>query len=177
MSRRPIWILVGLSLLMSACSVQDALPLPDCRLGGSGWIVAQSVPGADLVPCLNELPRGWEAASVTVNEKGTEIRFDSDRAGTSAAHLYYRKACDLGPAVSIPSDQEEADAFENVRQIVPSFHGSRYYVFPGGCVWWDFEFDGGVSATRSVELGDSLELVGRDILNGRIRRTFVDAEL
>ena len=115
--------------------------------------------------------------AVTVNEKGTEIRFDSDRAGTSAAHLYYRKACDLGPAVSIPSDQEEADAFENVRQIVPSFHGSRYYVFPGGCVWWDFEFDGGVSATRSVELGDSLELVGRDILNGRIRRTFVDAEL
>lgn len=165
------------SLLTAACSVEEALPVPDCQRGESAFIVAQSVPTADLVPCLNPLPVGWEIDAVNIDQDGTAIRLDSDRAGLRAAGLHYVETCDLGEAVSVPSDQEGAETFEYIEQIEPGFRAERYYVFGGGCVWWDFEFESGASATLSIELQDRLVLTSRDDLNDNIRENFIDEEL
>lgn len=175
--RVPFVLVVALALVGLSCSVDRALPPPSCLSGDSGLIVAQSVPGAELVPCLGELPAGWSVDAVDITESGTHIRFDSDRAGESAARLHYENSCDPGPAVAIPVGPEGTDAFESIERLQPGFKGSRYFTFRGGCVWWEFDFDDGVSAALSVDLGTSLELVTRVAVNEGIRESFIDEEL
>ncbi len=163
--------------LLGACSVSSSLPAPACEGGESILIVAQSVPSAELLPCLTELPRGWTVQTVDVTQQGTTLRLDSDRAGTVAAVLRFVEACDTSDAVSLPSDLEGAELFEYIDQITPSFRAQRYYEFPGGCVWWDFDFNADNSAALSIDLGNSLALVSRDALNESIRNSFIDEEL
>ena len=43
--------------------------------------------------------------------------------------------------------------------------------------WWDFDFDDGVSAALSIEVGNALMLLTRDTINAGIRETFIDEEL
>lgn len=170
-------VVVGIGLIAAACSLEQALPVPDCIDGGSGLIVAQSVPTAELVPCLGPLPDGWTVHGVTVDQDGSEVRLDSDRAGGNAARLHYRPTCDIGEAVSVPSDQEGAEAYEYIGRITSGFQADRIYLFEGGCVRWEFDFDSDASATLSIELQDRLELLSRASLNENIRETFIDEEL
>lgn len=165
------------SLVAGGCSVQETLPAPDCFEGGSGLIVAQSVPTADLVPCLNGLPDGWALDSVTVNQDGTVVRLDSDRAGDEAALLRFVEVCDLGEAIPVPGGLEGAERFELIERVERGFRASRFYVFPGGCAWWEFDFAPGVTSALSVELGDRLQLISRVSLNEGIRESFIDEEL
>lgn len=176
-SRRWTILLGVVSLIAAGCSVEQLLPPPDCVQGDSSLIVAQSVPGAELVPCLDGVPDGWNVASVIINENGTDILFDSDRAGEDAAHLRYKRSCDLGDAVLVPNDQAGAQTFEYIERLEPGFRGSRYFTFDGGCVWWEFDFDNDASATLSVELRNTLVFFTRDQVNQNIRDSFIDEEL
>ena len=45
------------------------------------WLMAQSVPSASLVPCVQLLPVGWTVAEVAVNNGRSVITLDHDRAG------------------------------------------------------------------------------------------------
>lgn len=173
-AQRGLIIAVG---LVSACSLERALPPPECVGGGSGLIVAQSVPTAEQVPCLAPLPDGWSVESVNVDENGTTIRLDSDRAGDGAARLLYRADCPIDDAVSVPSDQAGAEVFEYIERVGSGFRADRVYVFDGGCVQWEFDFDADASATLAIELRDALTLVPRSVLNEGIRETFIDEEL
>jgi hypothetical protein len=164
-------------LIGVACSTEQAMPLPDCFEGGSGLIVAQSVPSADYVPCTEGLPTGWSKASVEIDQDGTVITFDSDRAGTSAARLHFAEICDVGDAVLVPSDKEETVRFDRPERLEPGFREQRYYVFLGGCVWWEFDFDDGVAASLSIELADRVDLISRVDINEGIRQSFIDEEL
>ncbi len=162
---------------ISSCSVDQTLDMPMCDRGGEILIVAQSVPGAELIPCLEPLPAGWEVDVVRIGEDGTLVRLDSDRAGGDAAILNYTATCDVDGAVSVPSEQKGADAFERIRSLSPGFVGDRYFTFDGGCVWWQFEFDEGATAALSVELGNSLQLVTRVEFNEIMRDNFIDEDL
>lgn len=160
-----------------ACSVEQTLPPPDCEEGGTGLIVAQSVPSASQIPCLLPVPTGWSVARVKVNENHSEVVFDSDRAGSSAAVMRLDDGCDVRHTASAPSELPAADRYDYVEQLQPSFRGERYYVFPGGCVWWQFTFDSGVSATEAVVIGEVLALVSREDLRQNVRDSFIDEEI
>lgn len=135
------------------------------------------MPTGDLVPCFESLPAGWEADTVRINQSGSVIHFDSDRAGDGAAEFRYQETCDLGETVSVPSDQKLADRHEYIKRVAPGFQAERYYTFDGGCVSWVFDFDRAVTASLSVELGNSLSLVTRQALNESMRDNFMDEEL
>ncbi|MGI9594615.1 MAG: hypothetical protein ACR2QK_00565 [Acidimicrobiales bacterium] len=170
--------LVGLlGLLAVACSVEETMPISDCRSGGSAFIVAQSVSTAELIPCFDPLPDGWEVDTVQINQDGTVMKLDSDRAGLGSAQLHFTEICDPGEAVPVPSEQEGAEAFEFVEQLTPGFRAERYYLFPGGCVRWEFDFATGVSATHSVELQERLTLFTRQFLNASMAENFIAEEL
>ena len=62
-------------------------------------------------------------------------------------------------------------------ELEPGFREQRYYVFDGGCVWWEFDFDDGVSATLAVELGDRLELISREQLSQNVSEDFMEVDL
>lgn len=181
MSRRralpPLLSLLVLTVLVASCSVEQTLPPPHCEQAGSGLIVAQSVPDAELVPCVGPLPAGWEIDGVRIDDGGTRLRFDSDRAGDDAAVLHFTRTCDRGDAVTVPSDRAGAERFESIGRLVPGFRADRYYAFEGGCVRWRFDFDDGAPAGLSVELGSALVLLSRDDVNEILRETFIDEEL
>ena len=159
------------------CSVEQTLPAPYCDRSGSGVIVAQSVPTANQVPCLTDLPEGWSVATVRVNEHRSVITMDSDRAGDGAAVLRFDHLCDVSGAVPVPSELPLAERYDAIEQVRPSFRAERFYVFEGGCVYWTFAFDEGVSATDSVAIGDALALVSRVELQRSISDSFLDEEI
>lgn len=163
-------------LVATACSAEQVMDAPGCD-GGSTLVVAQSVPTAGLVPCFEPLPNGWSFTTVTVNQDGTTVHLDSDRAGDDAATLRYSDSCELGAAVRVPSDFEGAERFDEIEQLQPSFRARVHYRFEGGCITWTFDFDSDASATESIALEDSLAVVGRDELNDMLRVSFIDEEL
>lgn len=163
--------------LVTACSVADTLPPPYCDREGSGLIVAQSVPTASQIPCFLDLPTGWSYASVQVNERHTVITLNSDRVGEGAAVLRLEPECDTTGAVASPSDEPAAERYDEIERLRPGFRAKQYYVFPGGCVSWTFDFDSGTSATEAVAVDDALALLPRVELNRSVRESFIDEEI
>jgi hypothetical protein len=47
-------------------------------------LIAQSVPSAALVPCVQLAPAGWTLADVRVRKGLSQLTFDTDRAGKAA---------------------------------------------------------------------------------------------
>ena len=172
-------MVVAAAILATGCALDEALPMSNCDTGGSGLIAAQSVPTAEYVPCLTQLPTGWERQTVRVDQDGMMITLDSDRAGESAARLLYRDSCDVADAVPMPSflSFQGTRRYDRVERLEPGFREQRYYVFDGGCVWWEFDFDDGVSATLAVELGDRLELISREQLSQNVSEDFMEVDL
>ncbi len=174
---RAAWAIAVVPIVVAACAVEEALPPPSCADGGSALLVAQSVPTASQIPCLDRLPDGWDVTSVSVDQSGTVVRFDSDRAGGGAATLRVEAACDVSGAVSAPSELSGAARYDRIDRLEPGFRARRYYVFPGGCVSWTFDFDDDASATESVAIGEALSLVSRRALNDSIRESFIDEDI
>lgn len=172
-----VGLFVVLGLPVTACSIEDAQSAPDCIEGDTTVLAAQSVPTAQLVPCFDTLPDGWEVDIVRIDQDGTEVRFDSDRAGDAAAVFHYTAACDVGEAVSTLSELAGTDRFDLIEQIAPSFRARRYYVFEGGCIWWEFDFDEDATAALSIELGERLSTITRQQLNEIFRENFIDEPL
>jgi hypothetical protein len=175
--RRLLGLVAVIVTVAAACSVEDTLSIPNCTDGGSGLIAAQSVPTAELVPCFVAPPAGWEVDAVKIDQSGTAIEFESDRAGSGAASFHYGPACDVDEAVSVPTDQVGTLRYEHVDRVEPGYKAQRYYVFEGGCVWWEFDFDDDVSAALSLELANSLRFITRQALNDSVRESFIDEEL
>ena len=175
-SMRTAGVAVAIMTTAASCAVDQALPPPKCEGGSAALIVAQSVPTAMQIPCLDRLPDGWSVASVSVNQERSGVRLASDRAGDNAATLHLVAECDTSAAVSAPSDLSEAERYDQIDRLEP-FRASRFYIFAGGCVSWTFDFDRDTSATESVAIGDALQLRSRQVLNDSIRETFIDEEI
>jgi hypothetical protein len=162
---------------VAGCGGGEEFPAPECGGGSTVLVEAQSVPTAGLLPCLDRLPDGWTIAHVRVDQGGTTVRLDSDRAGGGAAELRFRPSCDVTGAVRVSSDLPPAVRFDRIDQLVPRFRGARYYVSDGACTSWLFDFDDGVTATEAVAISDALQLVRRDVVETNVREHFVDEEL
>jgi tRNA A-37 threonylcarbamoyl transferase component Bud32 len=98
------------------------------------WLMAQSVPSASLVPCVQFLPAGWSVAEVAVNNGRSVITLDHDRAGKRALVVRLTAACDLAGATEVTSEQSGARRYLRVDRTTPGFSATRAYVFPGGCI-------------------------------------------
>jgi hypothetical protein len=170
-------LLIPLSAAATGCSIEEVLPAPNCVGDSTVILAAQSVPTAEFVPCFEPLPAGWDVVTTTIDQDGTVVRFDSDRAGSSAAVFRYADACDLTNAVRAPSEFAFVDRYELVERVSPALRSQRFYVFDGGCAWWEFDFDADAPSVLSIELGDQLELLSRLELNQSIHETFIDEDV
>ncbi len=178
--RRSIAISLCLMAALAACSVRETIGHPGCpgaSDASSGLVAAQSMPTATLLPCFNDLPAGWEVRTVDITHDGTTVVIDSDRAGFSAASLRFLGECDVGDAITTPSDDDRTEGFELIRQESPHFQADRFYLFEGGCIWWQFDSDVGVPSAMSVELGNSLRFLDRNEFNDSFRESFIDEDL
>ena len=70
---------------------------------------------------------------------------DSDRNDMDALRAIEVRltgSCDTSGASRVPSDREGMRRFERVTQVSPTYIGSRYYVFEGGCITVLFTLSG-----------------------------------
>ena len=107
----------------------------DCTHLEPLWLMAQSVPSASLVPCVQFLPVGWSLGNVTVNDGRSVITLNHDRAGNAALVVRLATACDPGGAVQGPSPNADVRHSQQIRSRASGeFSATWYDQFPGGCV-------------------------------------------
>jgi hypothetical protein len=123
--------------------------------------MAQSVPSASLVPCLQLVPVDWKVAEVAVNNGRSVITLDHDRGGRAAlvVRLTDAAACDLAGATEVTSEQRGASRYV---RFDPNGTATRLYVFPGGCVTQRFRAAAPSAARMSDTAASDFGFVTRE---------------
>jgi hypothetical protein len=99
------------------------------------WLMAQSVPSASLVPCVQLLPVGWNVAQVAVNNGRSLITLNHDRAGDRALVVRLTASCAPSGAVEGPSPVAGVRHLQRTEaRTGGEFTATWYDQFPGGCV-------------------------------------------
>jgi hypothetical protein len=136
--------------LLSGCIQVASLgsDLVACSEGDDGTpangvvLMAQSVPTATWVPCLEGMPVGWHFAGLDARSDSAAFWLDSDRHGTHALEVRLAESCDTTLASEIPSDRPDMVRMERVLQVTPLFVSRRFYLFEGGCITVLFKISG-----------------------------------
>jgi membrane-associated phospholipid phosphatase/tRNA A-37 threonylcarbamoyl transferase component Bud32 len=144
---------------------------PHCGTDNLMVLIAQSVPSATSVPCIATLPAGWELGDVHVKRHWASFSLDSDRGGDGAvrATLMPREDCDLSAATPVPSDEQGMRRYEEPERLPPNLRATRYYVFSGGCVTYEFAFDGDAGASLLFDADNALAFQPRETLVDEVR--------
>ena len=120
-------------------------------------LMAQSVPTASWVPCLETMPLGWQFVEMDARHDSARFFLDSDRHGPKAIEVGLTESCSTDGATEIPSDRDGMRRLERVRQVSPQYIGSRFYVFEGGCITVTFTLTG---PDRSEPLALATQTIG-----------------
>lgn len=132
----------AVALLAAGCASGGlGLGAPECEAEGALRAVAQSVPSAGLLPCVAEdLPAGWTFGGIDVERGRTEFWLDFDRIGGKAVVVTLAERCDVAGATRERASATSAAAgYLRLTRLTPSVEGTRYDLFSGGCVTYDFD--------------------------------------
>jgi hypothetical protein len=138
-----------------------------CSTGDEGHpangvvLMAQAVGSATQVPCLDAVPSGWHLSDVDIRNDSGRLWLDSDRDGVRAIEVVLTASCDVGRAVEIPSEHPDARRYELVTQVSPTYAGTRYYVFTGGCLAIHLRPTGPQSSEPLAVASEAVDLVRR----------------
>jgi hypothetical protein len=131
-------------------------------------LMAQSVPTASLVPCVELLPAGWSLGDVVVGNNGSRFTVASDRGGVLVVEL--TASCNLAGAVELTSEQPGARRYLRIERNAAGVATTRTYAFAGGCVTQRLVAP---EASRQQLAGESSSALGfttRDDLAAALRR-------
>ena len=155
MRGRRIVVVVILAVLAAGCGVADhvSLRMPKCGEDGARttFLMAQSVPDAALVPCIDDasLPGDLFMEDMRIDSTGARFAFvgdwpvsDSDTAAPLRLEVRFTSSCAVGDAVAVPSDERDARRLERVERVAAGYAGERFYLFDGGCVTYRFDAQG-----------------------------------
>lgn len=156
--------------VLVGCSAAETAGAPHCsdivRLG----LVAQSVPSAAYVPCLAEIPTGWEVTHFRPSSDGTDLGLLSDRADDREVEVRFRRRCDVRGASPQPPRTVGGRTYLRVDRINPRYTGRLFDVFPGGCVTYDVDLERGPHIALMEELRSAVDLMPRRELRLRLQR-------
>jgi hypothetical protein len=137
--------------------------------------MAQAVSSASQLPCIELLPAGWSVSDVFVRNGRARFALNSDRVGMHAVQVVLERTCQFGDAkvTRVPSDEPGTRRYERIGEVRPGvgFTGTRFYLFPGGCVTYQFRFNGEERARPIGEVTLSLSFVTRDAMRHLVRET------
>ncbi len=162
-------LLLALSVSAVACARPDNAGALFCDDFGALFLEAQSVPSAQLVPCLDALPLGWALGGADVDHQGARFQLNSSTAGLDALTVTLAPACDVEDHVRVPTDEAGTDRYELVERIVNGYRGTRTYLFEGGCTTLEFDFDVEGTAALVNEASLAVGFVSRTALNDAVR--------
>ena len=136
----------------------DVSVSPDCGTNDLMVLMAQSVPDAVSIPCIASLPTGWELDGVSVHQDDARFWLSSDRGGSHAVEVRLQRpaACVVDGATAVPTDELGTRRFEAPERLPPDLQSTRYYLFDGGCVTYEFAFAGDASASLMFDADRAL---------------------
>jgi hypothetical protein len=135
------------------------------------WVMAQAVPSATLVPCLQLAPAGWSLSDVKAARGFTAIIFDTDRPYQEAAvEVQLLPACDLAGATEISSDQPGARRYLRIDRGAGPMRVVRTYTFAGGCVTERFLSPVGTPERLASDASSAFGFVTREQLAEELGR-------
>ena len=146
-----------------------------CRVGNDGepangvLLMAQSVPTAEWVPCLEAMPLGWQVGELEAERGSARFWLSSDRHGQQAIEVRLTASCDTSGATQIPSEREGLRRYERVRQVSPLYMGTRFYEFDGGCISLLFRVAGDQRAEPLGVATQGLGVLSREDLRAHVR--------
>ena len=127
-------------------------------------IVAQSVPSASYLPCLSDLPQGWDASGFNPTQASTSFLLNSDRSPGQPVTVRLTATCDVSGASPSPSRAPGVLTYTRLGSISPRFAGTLYDMFPGGCISYRFDFAPGSQIALVEQFEDAVGLYPRQQL-------------
>lgn len=168
---RPVLALVALGVVLPACSPGAAAEeVPRCGSVRRLALVAQAVPGAAYVPCVDHLEEGWSDQRFAARRGRVTFRLEPGRAGGRPVRVVFEESCDAGAAVPTTPRAEGVRTSVDLRSVSPRYSGTLVDVFPGGCVTYRFDFRRGPHIPLMEELRATVGLVSRRELRLDLRR-------
>lgn len=152
-------LLVVVASVLGGCADAD-LAAPRCAPGQRLALVAQSVPEAAYLPCVELLPPGWRVSSFEVDDAGARLELRSDRA-ERPIEVSLSASCQRPGAASIAPRADGVRSYLRVDSISPHYAGRFYDVFSGGCLTSKFDFDRGPHIALVDELRQTVGLYPR----------------
>jgi membrane-associated phospholipid phosphatase/tRNA A-37 threonylcarbamoyl transferase component Bud32 len=99
------------------------------------WLMAQAVPSASAVPCVQLEPVGWSLNDVKAGRGFASIVFDTVQPFQEAAvTVELLPSCDLAGSTEVSSDQPGARRYIRIDRTASPVRVTRSYTFPGGCI-------------------------------------------
>jgi len=132
-------------------------------------LMAQSVPSASFVPCLEAMPVGWGFADMEARSDSAAFWLDADRYGMHAIEVRLDESCATDGATEIPSDRPDMRRLELVTQVSPQYVGQRFYLFDGGCISVQFRLTGREASEALAVATQALGVVPRKDLQELVR--------
>lgn len=143
--------------LLSGCAVESESirigRIPGCDHPNTGrlLLMAQSVPSAQLIPCIEELPEGWILEHADVGSGRSRLQFDS--AASMDVLVYLLPSCSqIGDLIHTESGVDSYIAIDSTHRV-------EQYVFDGGCI--RLEVPVGEEANR---MADAIGMITRNTL-------------
>jgi hypothetical protein len=158
-----------LSLSSAGCGA-SALTMPGCGSLERVGLIAQSVPSASYIPCLVDLPTGWQSSDFKVEAGRTRVKLSSDRAPGHPVKIDFRSSCAAGSATPFTPRTAGGRSYLQLRSIDPRYAGTMFDVFPGGCVTYQFDFARGRHIALMAELEQAVGFLTRRQLALDLRR-------
>jgi hypothetical protein len=142
-ARPPAQMTVGITLWVIAfggvaCAArQNAQPI--CRSDSPTVLMAESVPSASLIPCVEALPGGWTFHAFDADDTGSTFSLQASDIG-GVVEVRFVASCDPTgqpePMKGFPSAQEYRSVLARGSTIVWTT------TFPGGCSRTELTFPG-----------------------------------
>jgi hypothetical protein len=173
MRRRAVALAV-VALIGSACTSSHG-NLPGCNRPDDSVfaLIAQSVPSATQVPCIKDLPVGWNLSGTDIRDGQTRLWLDSTIAGIHAVEVDLQASCEVGEAVEVPPAPDEVGMRPYVRSdLPPGFSGVRYLLFEGGCVAYRYHFTGSAPPTLALEAEEALSFLPRTTIVDQVQHDY-----
>jgi hypothetical protein len=150
---------------------------PVCEIEGTVRVpllvlMAQAVPTASQLPCVDRLPAGWRVSDVFVRNGRARFALDYDRMmGFHPVEVVLERTCTIGKVSRVPSDHPGTQRYQEVAEIRPGelFRGAIHYLFRGGCVTYRLEFRGDEQARPTADVVLALGFVGRNAVAAAVR--------
>lgn len=175
MTRRLALLALCLLPLAPACS-SGGSTLPPCNRPDDRTLIliAQAVPTATKLPCITAIPAGWTFGGSQVESDLARMWLDSDRGGIHAVQIDLVASCDTSAAVEVPPGPGEGGTrvYQLPVSLPPSFVGTRFVTFPGGCVRTEYRFATAAPASLTVEADAAVGLIARSAVAVEVEDEF-----